>query len=152
MSRRQFKGKVVSDRMQRTLVVEVSWVQHHSKYQKVMRRVTRLYVHDPKGLGKLGDLVRVTECRPISRTKRFLLTEIVKRGVVVEEAVVEAAVQAVTAPEPALQTPVAVAVASEGAVAEVAPPGESATPLPEPGVQEPQGPTEAPEEPGEARP
>ncbi|MCH8346765.1 MAG: 30S ribosomal protein S17, partial [Chloroflexi bacterium] len=84
MSRRQFVGKVISDKMEKTLVVSVLWVHHHPVYRKMIRRTTKLYVHDPKGLGRLGDTVRVTEARPFSRLKRFLLTEVVRRQEVVE--------------------------------------------------------------------
>ena len=98
MSGRQMVGKVVSDKMQKTLVVEVPWVQHHPVYRKILRRKTRVYVHDPKELGRLGDTVRVTESRPFSHLKRFLLTDIVHRREVVEAPREEAIVAQVTAP------------------------------------------------------
>jgi small subunit ribosomal protein S17 len=91
-------GKVVSDKMQKTLVVEVPWVQHHPIYRKILRRKTRVYVHDPKELGRLGDTVRVAESRPFSHLKRFLLTDIVHRREVVEAPREEAIVAQVTAP------------------------------------------------------
>ena len=98
MSGRQMVGKVVSDKMQKTLVVEVPWVQHHPVYRKLLRRKTRVYVHDPKELGRLGDTVRVSESRPFSHLKRFLLTDIVHRREVVEAPREEAIVAQVTAP------------------------------------------------------
>ena len=99
--------------MQNTLVVAVDHVRHHAVYGKALRRKTMLYVHDPLGESQYGDLVRVVECRPVSKTKRFRLQAVVQRHEVLRpeevaetEAVMAEAVQAVEAP-------VTVAVAEE---------------------------------------
>ncbi|MBI4233465.1 MAG: 30S ribosomal protein S17 [Chloroflexi bacterium] len=84
MKQREYVGRVTSDRMQKTVVVSVEWVQHHPLYKKAIRRTTTLYVHDPKGECHVGDLVRVVEVRPLSKTKRFLVREVVRRKEVVE--------------------------------------------------------------------
>lgn len=73
-------GTVVSDTMKKTVIVEVGRVQRHAKYDKVMHATTRCYVHDEGGEAGAGDLVRIEECRPMSRLKRWRLVEIVKKG------------------------------------------------------------------------
>lgn len=72
-------GSVVSARMDKTVVVELVWKQRHRVYRKQMRRVTRFYVHDPNGRCEIGDTVRIQETRPISRTKRWRLLDIIAR-------------------------------------------------------------------------
>lgn len=69
-------AKVVSDKMNKTRVVEVERVFAHPKYGKVLRRKTRLYVHDEKNLSKVGDEVVITFSRPLSKLKRWRLVEI----------------------------------------------------------------------------
>ena len=72
-------ASVVRTRMDKTAVVELVWRQRHTLYRKQMRRVTRVYVHDPLSLCKLGDTVRIEEIRPISKTKHWRLLEILSR-------------------------------------------------------------------------
>lgn len=73
-------GTVVSDTMQKTVIVEVGRVYRHPFYDKVVRAHSRLYVHDERGEAEAGDTVRVEECRPMSRLKRWRIVEVVKKG------------------------------------------------------------------------
>jgi small subunit ribosomal protein S17 len=77
-------GQVVSDRMDKTVVVEVSGPKRHPLYKKTIRRVVRYKVHDEKNECRLGDKVRIVETRPLSREKRWRVAEIVTKGEVVE--------------------------------------------------------------------
>ncbi len=72
-------GAVVRAGMEQTAVVEMVWKQRHRLYRKPMRRVTRFYVHDPLNQCQVGDMVRIQETRPISKTKRWRLLEILHR-------------------------------------------------------------------------
>ena len=72
-------GSVVGTRMDKTAVVELVWKQRHRVYRKQMRRVTRFYVHDPEEQCQIGDMVRIQETRPISRTKHWRLLNILSR-------------------------------------------------------------------------
>lgn len=72
-------GRVVSNKMQKTVVVSVEWTIIHPQYKKVVRRSTRYMAHDDQGCG-LGDLVRLVETRPLSKRKRWRVTSIVERG------------------------------------------------------------------------
>jgi len=69
-------GLVVSDKMDKTIVVNYTWSSPHLIYKKAIRRETRFMTHDPENLAKLGDVVRIIESRPISKTKRWRLAEI----------------------------------------------------------------------------
>lgn len=73
-------GTVVSDRMDKTIVVVVSSVKRHRMYEKFIRRSKRLKAHDAGNECRVGDHVRVVESRPLSRDKRWRLLEIVGRG------------------------------------------------------------------------
>lgn len=77
-------GSVVRTRTDKTAVVEAVWKQRHRLYQKQVRRVARYYVHDSLNQCQLGDVVRIQETRPISKTKRWRLLEILDRGQVAE--------------------------------------------------------------------
>ena len=74
-ARKELIGHVVSDKMTKTLVVEIDRLVRHPQYEQVIRRRTRLKVHDPKSAAHVGDRVRIRECRPISKDKRWLLVE-----------------------------------------------------------------------------
>ena len=82
-------GRVVSDKMDKTVVVAVRWQQRHRIYKKNMRRVTKFYTHDKDNTCKLGDLVRIEETRPISRTKRWRVLEIIERREIAEVSPIE---------------------------------------------------------------
>jgi small subunit ribosomal protein S17 len=74
------QGVVVSDKMEKTLVVKVERTVAHPLYQKVIRRSKKYHAHDEEGQGKVGDIVRIMECRPMSRTKRWRLVEVIAKA------------------------------------------------------------------------
>jgi small subunit ribosomal protein S17 len=74
------EGIVISDKMDSTLVVAVNERVRHPRYGKTVERTKKLYVHDEKNEAKLGDKVRVQETRPLSKLKRWRLTEVVERA------------------------------------------------------------------------
>ena len=78
--RRELVGKVVSDRMDKTVVVLVSTKKRHPLYQKYIRSSKRVKVHDAENQCRVGDNVRVVESRPLSREKRWRLLEIMERS------------------------------------------------------------------------
>jgi small subunit ribosomal protein S17 len=73
-------GRVVSDKMQKTIVVEIASRQLHGLYKKYVSKTKRIKAHDEKNDAHIGDLVRVIESRPLSRDKRWRLVEIVERA------------------------------------------------------------------------
>jgi len=78
--RREFIGKVVSDRMQKTVVVSVARQFSHPDYQKVIRRRMKFKAHDERQESHVGDLVKVIQTRPLSKEKRWAVIEIIKRA------------------------------------------------------------------------
>jgi small subunit ribosomal protein S17 len=74
--RKSFVGRVVSDKMDKTVVLSVTRRIAHSRYNKVMKRTTKYKAHDEKNECKVGDMVRVIETRPISKDKRWKVLEI----------------------------------------------------------------------------
>jgi small subunit ribosomal protein S17 len=76
--RKERRGVVVSDAMEKTVVVRVDVLKPHPKYKKMMRRSIRLHAHDEANAAKVGDTVRVVETRPLSATKRWRVAEIVE--------------------------------------------------------------------------
>jgi len=74
------EGLVVSDAMTATVIVAVIERVRHPRYGKTVQRTKRLYVHDAEGTAKLGDRVRVAECRPLSKLKRWRLVEVTERA------------------------------------------------------------------------
>ena len=81
-ARKRREGVVVSDKMNKTRVVKVSWHSRHFRYQKVMRRYTQLYAHDEKNDSHMGDRVEVMETRPLSKLKRWRVTRVLGRAAV----------------------------------------------------------------------
>jgi small subunit ribosomal protein S17 len=79
-TQRSIIGRVVSDKADKTRTVLVERMVKHPLYGKFIRRSTRLHVHDEANESRVGDTVRVRECRPLSRLKRFSLVEVVTRG------------------------------------------------------------------------
>ena len=78
-NRRKFlSGEVVSDKMNKTRVVQVRWSNKHSKYTKTIRRAVKYKAHDEKNASKLGDVVKIMETRPLSKDKRWVIMEILK--------------------------------------------------------------------------
>jgi small subunit ribosomal protein S17 len=73
-------GRVVSDRMEKTIVVRVEERRLHTRYRKYIRRHFKFYAHDPMKKAKLGDLVKIEEVRPYSRTKRWRLVDVIEEA------------------------------------------------------------------------
>jgi len=73
-------GEVVSTKMQKTIVVEVSRRVPHPLYKRIIGKRKKFYAHDAEGSAKMGDIVRIVECRPLSKTKRWTLAEVVRRA------------------------------------------------------------------------
>ena len=76
--RQERRGVVISSGMDKTIVVRVDAVKAHKKYQKVVRRSTKFHAHDEENQAKVGDVVRIVETRPLSKTKNWRLAEIVE--------------------------------------------------------------------------
>jgi small subunit ribosomal protein S17 len=79
-NRRQYVGTVSGDKMQKTIIVNITRMAKHPKYNRIIKRNNKFKVHDEKGVAKVGDTVRIEETRPISKDKRFRLVEIVKKA------------------------------------------------------------------------
>jgi small subunit ribosomal protein S17 len=78
--RKSVRGYVVSDKMDKTIVVEVEDRKKHRLYGKVLRTTSKIKVHDEQNTAGIGDLVVVAETRPLSASKRWRLVEIVERA------------------------------------------------------------------------
>jgi len=74
-------GEVVSARMQKTIVVEVTRRVPHPVYKRIINKRSKFYAHDEEGRAAVGDVVRIIECRPLSKTKRWRLGEIIRKAV-----------------------------------------------------------------------
>jgi small subunit ribosomal protein S17 len=79
-TRKQRVGEVVSDKMAKTIVVRVERRFPHARFGKVVTAYKKFYAHDEKSEAKLGDQVRIEETRPLSRTKRWRLVEVVEKA------------------------------------------------------------------------
>ena len=73
-------GTVVSDKMDKTIVVAIEDSVQHGLYKKIMKRTYKLKAHDEKNECGIGDTVKVMECRPLSKDKRWRLVEIIKKA------------------------------------------------------------------------
>jgi len=73
-------GQVVSTKMQKTIVVEVSRRVPHALYKRIIGKRKKFYAHDEEGTAKTGDVVRIVECRPLSKLKRWKLAEVIRRA------------------------------------------------------------------------
>lgn len=78
---RTVQGKVVSDKMDKSFVVAIERTVKHPLYGKFIRRTTKLHVHDENNEAKLGDVVEIQECRPVSKTKAHKLVRVVEKAV-----------------------------------------------------------------------
>ena len=74
------QGVVVSDQGEKTITVAIDVVKRHKRYHKIMRSTVKLYAHDEANDAHPGDTVRVQECRPMSRSKRWRLVEVLERA------------------------------------------------------------------------
>ncbi len=79
MPRKVFTGKVVSDRMDKTVTVAVTRLYKHPLYKKHIKRVARFKAHDEENRCRMGDMVKIIESRPLSKTKRWTVLEILSR-------------------------------------------------------------------------
>ena len=79
-AQRTIEGRVVSNKMQKTVTVLLERQVQHPLYGKVVRRSTKVHAHDEKGECKEGDVVRIVECAPLSKTKNWRVIEIVTRA------------------------------------------------------------------------
>jgi small subunit ribosomal protein S17 len=83
--RNEFVGMVISDKMMKTISVEVFHLVRHRKYGKFIRRSAVFKAHDEKGAAKVGDKVRIFETRPLSKTKRWMLAEVIEKRSTAQE-------------------------------------------------------------------
>ena len=73
MPKRILKGKVVKNKSEKTIIVDVESIYMHKKYKKYLRKNKKYAVHDHENVSKIGDIVKIIESRPISKTKKFIL-------------------------------------------------------------------------------
>jgi small subunit ribosomal protein S17 len=79
-ARRERQGIVVSDKAEKTIVVRIDTARRHRRYEKIVRRSSTLHAHDENNEAHEGDVVRVVESRPLSRTKRWRLVDVLERA------------------------------------------------------------------------
>jgi small subunit ribosomal protein S17 len=89
--RKEVVGEVVSNKMHKTIVVQVTRKKSHPFYGRVIARNKKFYAHDEANQAHVGDLVRIEETRPLSKLKRWRLKDIVRKAALLPEAPVEAA-------------------------------------------------------------
>ncbi len=99
MPKRQAIGKVTSDKMDKTRVVEIPRLVRHPKYGKFVRKRTVCYVHDENNDSGLGDTVEIIESKPISKKKRWQLVKVIERSTEVDVAALRAARKAAESAE-----------------------------------------------------
>jgi small subunit ribosomal protein S17 len=118
MTQKSITGTVVSDKMAKTVIVQVATTTRHRLYKKIMRRTKRYLAHDDRLGAKPGDTVRIVETRPLSRLKRWRVAEIVERGEVAEIAPGEIDAEYLSRPReketPAAPAPASAAFAEAG--------------------------------------
>lgn len=85
--KRQLVGTVISARNPQTIIVGVQWTQKDLLYRKNIRRMSKFNAHDGGGEARLGDVVLIEECRPMSATKRWRLVKVITKGEVAQTAV-----------------------------------------------------------------
>jgi small subunit ribosomal protein S17 len=78
--RQERRGIVVSDAMEKTIVVKVEVITTHPRYKKVIRRSRKFHAHDENNVAKVGDVVRIVETRPLSKTKNWRLAEVLEEA------------------------------------------------------------------------
>ena len=123
-NRHRLRGIVVRDKAARTVTVQVTRRFRHPKYGKMVRRNTRIAVHDETNEAHVGDAVEIVSCRPMSRTKRWRLVRVIERGpegplvTGVEEVAAHDASEAPASDAPAAEAPAAEPFAEETPVAE----------------------------------
>ena len=93
-ARKQKVGRVVSSKMDKTVVVAVDYLRPHPIYRKTVRKTNKFYAHDEDNRATVGDTVRIEETRPLSKTKRWLVVEILNAGLAADQATVDEEVAA----------------------------------------------------------
>jgi small subunit ribosomal protein S17 len=73
-------GRVVSDKMDKTVVIAVDYLKPHPLYRKIIRKTNKFHAHDEENTCKVGDVVRIEESRPLSKSKRWRVVEIMQRA------------------------------------------------------------------------
>lgn len=81
--RKVYTGRVVSDKMDKTVTVVVETYKKHPLYGKRVKYSKKLKAHDEQNVAKVGDIVRIMETRPLSATKRFRLVEVIEKAVII---------------------------------------------------------------------
>jgi len=79
--KRKLVGVVISNKMQKTIVVQVDRLVKHPLYKKYLKRKSKFYAHDHENNCNIGDMVMIMECRPLSKQKRWRLVQILKQAV-----------------------------------------------------------------------
>ena len=77
--RKDYIGTVISDKMQKTVVVRVRQMSKHAKYSRVAKSFIKFKAHDEKGIAKIGDVVKIEETRPLSKDKHFRVIEVIQK-------------------------------------------------------------------------
>lgn len=80
MPKKVHTGKVVSDKMDKTVVVTVTSLVQHPRYKKTVKRVAKFKAHDPENNARVGDTVKIIESRPLSKDKRWTVVEVTERA------------------------------------------------------------------------
>jgi len=80
MPKKVYTGKVVSDKMDKTITVAVTRLFQHRRYKKTIKRVTKFTAHDENNSCRVGDIVRIMESRPLSKKKRWVMLEIIEKA------------------------------------------------------------------------
>lgn len=78
--RKEYTGTVISDKMEKTVIVRVMRLAKHPKYGKIIKRYVKFKTHDENNTAKFGDTVRIIETKPLSRDKRFRIASILKKA------------------------------------------------------------------------
>lgn len=78
--RKEFIGIVISDKMQKTVIVKTTRISKHPKYKRVVKKYNKFKAHDEKGIAKMGDSVLIKETKPLSKDKRFRVVKIIKQA------------------------------------------------------------------------
>ena len=77
---KEFTGVVISDKMQKTVVVKTMHLTRHAKYSKTVKLYNKFKAHDEKGIAKFGDTVNIIETRPLSKDKHFIVKQVLKKA------------------------------------------------------------------------
>src|SRR4051812_42649946 len=85
-------GEVVSTKMQKTIVVQVTRRVPHPLYKRIVTKRKKFYAHDEENSARIGDVVRIVECRPMSKLKRWRLGEVIRRSALASVVAVESSI------------------------------------------------------------